>query len=94
MAKKVAELAQLKLRITDKLRRDLEREAKKNHRSANAEAVERLEKSLSANPVGNWDAFFEMLVGGGEKADLLRSLAFKMQNDEKLVEDIKSELLD
>jgi hypothetical protein len=48
MAKKTSEFTQFKLRIRYGLRRQIEKEAKKNNRSANNEAVDRLEKSFSA----------------------------------------------
>jgi hypothetical protein len=46
VAKKATELVQFKLRIREGLRRQIEREANKNGRSVNAEAVERLERSF------------------------------------------------
>jgi Arc-like DNA binding domain len=45
--KKATEFTQFKLRIREGLRRQIEKEAKKNGRSANAEAVERLEASFA-----------------------------------------------
>jgi hypothetical protein len=45
--KKPTDLVQFKLRIRDGLRRQIEREAKKRSRSANAEAVARLEQSFA-----------------------------------------------
>jgi len=49
---------QFKLRVSEKLRRDIEREAKKNHRSANSEAVERLSKSFEADAAGQWILYY------------------------------------
>jgi len=101
VAKKVAEFAQLKIRVTDKLRRDLEREAKKNHRSANAEAVERLEQSFKADATRHWDSFMTAMVGGDKNTDLLQWVALKMSKEwdwsdaesrQRMVEDIKNEL--
>jgi hypothetical protein len=48
VARKPAEFVQFKLRIREGLRRDLEREARKKDHSANQEAVDRLERSFSA----------------------------------------------
>jgi hypothetical protein len=80
MARKAAEFVQFKLRIREGLRRDIEREAKKNHRSANAEAVERLEKSFETSAVRQWDTFITMMIGGSESADFLRWLAPQMRD--------------
>jgi hypothetical protein len=55
VAKKPAEWVQFKLRIRLGLRRQIEKAAKQNNRSANAEAVERLEKSFEA--AQSWDQF-------------------------------------
>jgi hypothetical protein len=93
VARKSTEWVQFKLRIRQGLRREIEKAAKKNNRSANNEAVARLEKSFEANAAGQWDTFFQIFIGGGEKADLLRSLAFKMQHDQQLVEEIKGHLV-
>jgi hypothetical protein len=101
VAKKVAEFAQLKIRVTDKLRRDLEREAKKNHRSANSEATERLEKSFEADATRHWDTFMTAMVGGDKNSDLLQWLATKMSREwnwdsaearQRMVKDIQDEL--
>jgi hypothetical protein len=102
MARKAAEFVQFKLRVSEKLRRDLEREAKKNHRSANAEAAERLERSFKADATGHWESFMTMLIGGGRNTALLHWLALKMGKDwnwsdsaesrQRMVEEIKSEL--
>jgi hypothetical protein len=102
MARKAAEFVQFKLRVTEKLRRDLEREAKKNHRSANSEAVERLSKSFEADAAGHWNTFMMTLIGGGKNTDLLHWLASKMSKDwnwsddaesrQRMVEEIKNEL--
>lgn len=61
MAQKAVELVQFKMRVSSKLLRDLEREARKNHRSANAEAAERLEKSFAADAAPQWGTFIKML---------------------------------
>jgi hypothetical protein len=45
--KKATEFIQFKLRIREGLRRQIEREAKKNGRSVNSEAVARLEQSFA-----------------------------------------------
>jgi Arc-like DNA binding domain len=103
MARNAAEFVQFKLRVSEKLRRDIEREAKKNHRSANAEAVERLEKSFETSAVRQWDAwntFITMMIGGGESADFLRWLAPQMRDTnwsdagsrELMIEKIKDKL--
>jgi hypothetical protein len=55
MAKKPTEFVQFKLRIREGLRREIEKAAKKKAISANAEAVERLEKSFEA--AQSWDQF-------------------------------------
>jgi Arc-like DNA binding dprotein len=91
MVRKAAEFVQFKLRVSEKMRRDIEREAKKNHRSANAEAVERLEKSFETSAVRPadsvlrtdspaWDTFITMMIGGNESADFLRWLALQMRD--------------
>jgi hypothetical protein len=80
MARKAAEFVQFKLRVSEKLRRDIEREAKKNHRSANSEAVERLSKSFEADAAGQWDTFITMMIGGSESAYFLRWLALQMRD--------------
>jgi hypothetical protein len=80
MARKAAEFVQFKLRVSEKLRRDIEREAKKNHRSANSEAVERLSKSFEADAAGQWDTFITTMIGGSESADFLRWLALQMRD--------------
>jgi hypothetical protein len=101
MARKATEWVPFKLRVTAKLVRDLEREAKKNHRSANAEAVERLEQSFKADTASAWDTFITMTLGGGNNADLLHWLASKMghwnwtdspESRARMVEEIKREL--
>jgi hypothetical protein len=48
VVRKATEFTQFKLRIQQGLRREIEKAAKKNNRSANNEAVYRLEKSFSA----------------------------------------------
>jgi hypothetical protein len=80
MARKAAEFVQFKLRVSEKLRRDIEREAKKNHRSANAEAVERLEKSFETSAFRQLDTFITMMIGGSESADFMRWLALQMRD--------------
>jgi hypothetical protein len=101
MARKATEWVPFKLRVTSKLIRDLEREAKKNHRSANAEAVERLEQSFKADTASTWDAFITMTMGGDKNAGFLHWLAAKMANwnwsdsaesRQRMVEEIQREL--
>ncbi|HXB76727.1 MAG TPA: Arc family DNA-binding protein [Bradyrhizobium sp.] len=66
MPRKSTEFVQFKLRIREGLRREIEKAAKKKGISANAEAVERLEKSLVAeNQFGLLEQFFAQLVERG-----------------------------
>lgn len=60
MARKTTEVVQFKLRITEGLRRQIERSAKQNNRSANAEAADRLEKSFTATH--NYQEIFEEII--------------------------------
>ncbi|MCK1400122.1 Arc family DNA-binding protein [Bradyrhizobium sp. 4] len=76
MPRKPAEYVQFKLRIREGLRRRIERDAEKNNRSANNEAVARLESSYSKH---EQQALIETLVGGEFNADFLRLVALKMQ---------------
>jgi len=106
MARKGTEWVQFKLRIREGLRREIEREAKKKARSANNEASERLEKSFEAEretkAVGQRDDLIALLLGGGENADFLHSIAFILRarpnwSDDadarrQMVEEIKNEL--
>jgi hypothetical protein len=101
VAKKPTEFTQFKLRIREGLRREIEKAAKKKGRSANSEAVARLEKSFEADAVGHWNAFMAAMVGGEKNSDLLQWLATKMSREwnwdnaearERMIEDIKNEL--
>jgi hypothetical protein len=47
MSRKLTDEVQLKLRFSEKLRRRLEGEAKRNKRSMNAEIIDRLEQSFT-----------------------------------------------
>jgi hypothetical protein len=62
VARKTMEIVQFKLRITEGLRRQIEREAKKNNRSANNEAVARLERSFADN-FASYQQLFEAIKG-------------------------------
>jgi hypothetical protein len=50
MARKPTDAVQLKLRFSEALRRRLEREAARNHRSMNTEIIHRLEDSFYRGP--------------------------------------------
>src|SRR5260221_5649709 len=99
MARKAAELTQSKVRIMENLLRDLERVAKKNHRSANAEAVERLSKSFETGAVQQRDYLIEMLLGGDKSADFLQWLAIELRQNlnnpdfrKPMIEEVKRQL--
>ena len=47
MARKPTDIVHLKLRFAESLRRQLEREAARNHRSMNTEIIHRLEESIA-----------------------------------------------
>jgi hypothetical protein len=47
VARKPTDIVQLKLRFPESLRRQLEREAARNHRSMNTEIIHRLEESIA-----------------------------------------------
>jgi hypothetical protein len=53
MARKANEMVQFKLMVREGLRRKLEREAERKGQSANAEAVERLEKSFENQEIAD-----------------------------------------
>jgi hypothetical protein len=70
--RKSTEFVQFKLRVREELRRRLERAAKKSDRSANNEAVARLEKSFYG------EASVDEMLGGPKQAALLRLFASQL----------------
>jgi hypothetical protein len=67
MARKPSDTVQLKLRFPEALRRLLERAAKANDRSMNAEIVHRLEQSFHADPAVDLVALAMHLESLGER---------------------------
>jgi hypothetical protein len=70
--RKPTEFVQFKLRVRQELRLRLEREAKKSERSANNEAVARLEKSFDQ------ETRVDEMLGGPQQAALLRLFASRL----------------
>jgi hypothetical protein len=75
VARKPTDAVQLKLRFTEALRRRLEREAKRQERSLNAEIVSRLDESFQKAREGDLTADTFRAALGGPTGDLLRALA-------------------
>jgi hypothetical protein len=77
MAKKSTAIVPTMLRMREELRRRIEREAKKNGRSLNAEMVERLEQSFAMSEQSLRDsAIIDMLVDNNDvSSTLLRQIA-------------------
>jgi Arc-like DNA binding domain len=81
MARKLTEIVALSLRIREEMRRRLEREAKKQERSLNAEIVNRLEQSIQAQDAADRDAgtekaFLDHYSEGMEPSQVLEILAY------------------
>jgi hypothetical protein len=76
MARKPTETVKLNLRLPERLRKQLERDAKRNGLSLNAEMIYRLESAYSKD---QRELLIEALVGGGRNANFLRGIAVKMQ---------------
>jgi hypothetical protein len=72
MARKPKEIVGLTLRVREELRRRLEREAKRNNTSLNAEIEARLEHSFDA---GKIDDLLAIFTGDKHSAKLLRMIA-------------------
>ena len=83
MARKATEFVQFKLRVREALRKKIEREATLSDHSANAEAVERLERSFERDTTADRDHALLALMLGGHHANggLLRDIAFELQKD-------------
>jgi hypothetical protein len=76
MAKKATAIVPTMLRMREELRKRLEREAKKNDRSLNAEMVGRLEQSFSLDRNSAIiDAITDILVSDSVGSVLLRQIA-------------------
>jgi hypothetical protein len=75
MARKPIDTVQLKLRFSEALRRRLEREAKKQERSLNAEIVTRLEQSFRKSEEAELVSDTLQAAFGAVTGDLLRSFA-------------------
>jgi hypothetical protein len=80
MAKKSTAIVPTMLRMRGELRRRIEREAKKNGRSLNAEMVERLEQSFAMSEQSLRDsAIIDMLVDNNDvSSTLLRQIAHQL----------------
>ena len=76
MARKPTDIVAVTLRIREGLRRKLERHAKSNGQSLNAEMEARLEASFE---LANTESLIRVLVGGGFTADLLAAIARAME---------------
>ncbi len=72
MARKPTDIVAVTLRIREDLRRRLEREAKRDRTSLNAEMERRLEDSFD---LANTSSLIRVLAGGGFTADLLAAIA-------------------
>ena len=81
MAKKSTAIVPTMLRMREELRKRLEREAKKNGRSLNAEMVGRLEQSFTIDEQARSrdSAMIDMLVNNDKvSSSVLRQIAFEM----------------
>jgi Arc-like DNA binding domain len=75
VARKPTDTVQLKLRFSESLRRRLEREAKREERSLNAEIVGRLDESFQKAREADLTADTFRAALGGPTGDLLRACA-------------------
>src|SRR6516162_6235212 len=75
MARKLTDTVQLKLRFSEALRRRLEREAKRQEQSLNAEIIGRLEQTFRKSEDADLLGSTLRALFGGATGDLLRAIA-------------------
>jgi hypothetical protein len=83
MARKPTDTVTLSLRIREELRRQLEREAKRQERSLNAEIIHRLEQSFRKSDDAELTADALRAAFGGRTGDFFRAVATAMWLIEK-----------
>jgi hypothetical protein len=96
VSRKKTDTVQLsKIRLREDLRRKLARDAERNDTTLNGEIAARLERSYVVDEQRQREnALLDLLLGGGEAADLMRRLALNLQRAPNAAKSVLEEAIE